>query len=445
MREWIHATVGDVTVYQCAGGTPTATEDSFYGGDIPFVTIEDITNGTRFLDRTEKYLSELGLKSSAAWLIKDPHILYSMYATVGKPIINRITCATNQAIIALKESNEIEQSFLFYQLLYIRPHVYKFTSQTTQSNLNAGSVKRLPISYPKEKAEQRKIASILAGIDTAIEKTEALIEKYQQIKAGLMHDLFTRGVLPNGQLRPPREQAPELYQELRLGGFRGTPIGWIPKEWEVSSLSKKGRPGSNWIRTGPFGTSLKGEHWREYGHPVITIGSLGEGKFIEEELLYIGDRDAARLIDFQLKVGDVVFSRVADVGRSVVIGEEEAGWIMSSNFMRISVNSSLVRPSFLQMQLAGDVKVKSQIRARVNSGGRDVANSEVLAQLQFALPEPKEQDRIIEIAGGINQSSAAEEKKRDKLVRQKYGLMQGLLTGKVPVNVDIPDVETVDA
>ena len=39
-----------------------------------------------------------------------------------------------------------------------------------------------------------------------------------------MHDLFTRGIGPDGQLRPPREQAPELYQE--------TPIGWIPKEWE---------------------------------------------------------------------------------------------------------------------------------------------------------------------------------------------------------------------
>ena len=104
MSEWVDSTVGAVTLYQRAGGTPTATTDSFYGGDIPFVTIEDITNGTRFLDRTEKNLSEAGLANSAAWLIKEPHILYSMYATVGKPIINRIACATNQAIIALKRS-----------------------------------------------------------------------------------------------------------------------------------------------------------------------------------------------------------------------------------------------------------------------------------------------------------------------------------------------------
>jgi type I restriction enzyme, S subunit len=78
MSEWIHSTVGAVTAYQRAGGTPTAGTDAFYGGEIPFVTIEDITNGTRFLDRTEKNLSVLGLRNSAAWLIQEPHILYSM-------------------------------------------------------------------------------------------------------------------------------------------------------------------------------------------------------------------------------------------------------------------------------------------------------------------------------------------------------------------------------
>ena len=272
---------------------------------------------------------------------------------------------------------------------------------------------------------QRKIASILSTIDTAIEQTEALIEKYQHIKAGLMRDLFTRGVLPNGQLRPPREQAPELYQD--------TAIGWIPMEWKVSGLASKGRTGTSWIRTGPFGSSLKGEHWRIDGHPVITIGALGAGEFIESELLYVGPKDASRLIDFQLKENDVVFSRVADVGRSVVVRETQAGWIMSSNLMRIAVNETLLRPDYLQMQLASDSRVKAQIRASVNSGGRDVANSEVLNRLRFAIPKPNEQDRIIAMANRLAQCTNAEMRGIAKLQTQKLGLMQDLLTGKVSV------------
>ena len=39
-------------------------------------------------------------------------------------------------------------------------------------------------------------------VDRAIEQTEALIAKYEQIKTGLMHDLFTRGVTTDGRLRP---------------------------------------------------------------------------------------------------------------------------------------------------------------------------------------------------------------------------------------------------
>ena len=150
MSEWVNATVEDVTKYQKAGGTPLATNPNFYNGDIPFVVIEDITNSFHYLTKTSKTLNKIGLDSSAAWFIDEPHVLYSMYATVGKPIISKISCATNQAIIALKENELIEQEFLYYQLLFIRPSVYKFTAQTTQLNLNAGVVKRLPISYPKD-------------------------------------------------------------------------------------------------------------------------------------------------------------------------------------------------------------------------------------------------------------------------------------------------------
>ena len=248
-----------------------------------------------------------------------------------------------------------------------------------------------------------------------------------------MHDLFTRGVLPNGQLRPPREQASEMYQE--------TAIGWIPSEWEVAGLASIGRAGTSWIRTGPFGSSLKGEHWRIDGHPVITIGALGAGEFIDSELLFVGPKDASRLVDFQLKANDVVFSRVADVGRSVVVRAAQAGWIMSSNLMRIAVNDAVLRPDYLQMQLSGDSRVKAQIRASVNSGGRDVANSEVLNRLRFAIPAPDEQDRIIAMANHLSNRMNSERRKVANLQAQKLGLMQDLLTGKVAVRADAPAPE----
>jgi type I restriction enzyme S subunit len=108
---------------------------------------------------------------------------------------------------------------------------------------------------------------------------------------------------------------------------------------------------------------------------------------------------------------------------------------MSSNLMRIAVDPSRVRPDFLQMALAGDARIKSQIRAKVNSGGREVANSEVLSQVLFAWPPPDEQDRIVELGLLAGSRIRSFQSTVAKLRAQKLGLMQDLLTGKVAVRV----------
>ncbi len=422
MSEWVNSTVGKVTVYQRAGGTPTATTESFYGGDIPFVTIEDITNGTRFLDRTEKKLSESGLKNSAAWLIREPHILYSMYATVGKPIINQISCATNQAIIALKESQEIEQLFLFYQLLFMRPDVYKFTSQTTQSNLNAGSVKKLPISYPKDKLEQQKIVAILTVVDTAIEKTEALIAKYQQIKAGLMHDLFTRGITVDGKLRPPREQAPELYQH--------TPIGWIPRDWAVKSLGALAEIVS--------GVTLgaKGEITDEVEVPYLRVANVQDGYIDLTEVKTISV-SRSQFEKLQLRYGDVLMNEGGDfdkLGRGSVWQEEIKPCIHQNHVFRVRPKDGQLLSYFLAFWSQSEMGKKYFVRSSKQSTNLASINSTQLNRFPVALPLIIEQERIEAKIVAVNGYTDSLELNLVKFRHQKIGLMHDLLTGKIAVN-----------
>ena len=417
-------TLADVAI----GGTPSRDILRYWANNDldgqPWVAISDLHG--RVIESTSESITEAGIANSNVKLVKHGTVLMSFKLSLGRVAFAGRDLYTNEAIAAFLVNDQVAPAYLYYAL----PEAVRGAATDVAikgATLNKKSLRKLLIEHPS-RGTQEKIATILSTIDTAIEQTEALIEKYQHIKAGLMHDLFTRGVLPSGQLRPPREQAPELYQE--------TAIGWIPREWEVSGLASKGRAGVSWIRTGPFGSSLKGEHWRIDGHPVITIGALGTGEFIESELLFVGPKDASRLIDFQLKEQDVVFSRVADVGRSVVVREAQAGWIMSSNLMRIAVNETLLRPHYLQMQLASDSRVKAQIRASVNSGGRDVANSEVLNRLRFAIPKPNEQDRIIAMANRLAQRTNAEMRRVAKLQTQKLGLMQDLLTGKVLITME---------
>lgn len=65
--------------------------------------------------------------------------------------------------------------------------------------------------------EQRRIAAVLDTLDEAIHRTEQVIAKLQQMRQGLLHDLLTRGVDENGDLRPPPEESPHLYKDSPLG------------------------------------------------------------------------------------------------------------------------------------------------------------------------------------------------------------------------------------
>ena len=341
----------------------------------------------------------------------------------------------SSTVSKLSLRNEIESNYLYYFLLNKFEWIQNKRTGTGIPHVPKDLGRILSVYYPIEKNYQQKVSLIIGTMDLTIKKTEALIEKYQQIKTGLMHDLFTRGLGADGKLRPTREQEPELYHK--------TDIGWIPKDWALSHLKTMSKNGVQHLRTGPFGSALKGEHWVEEGHPVITIGSLGEGEFNESELLYIGDKDASRLRDFRLKLGDVVFSRVADVGRSIVIKKEQVGWIMSSNLMRISLDPDKIMPEFLQYQLSSNSVIKKQIRCKVNSGGRDVANSDILNSLWFFQPDPNEQLAIVKRAEKIDSRLKAEQSLAHKLSLQKLGLMNDLLTGKMPVSVDEPEAAHV--
>jgi type I restriction enzyme, S subunit len=110
-----------------------------------------------------------------------------------------------------------------------------FSGSTNQVELNRPSLIGTRIPIPPVD-EQRVSAAILGSLDTTIRQTEAVIEKLKQVKQGLLHDLLTRGIDANGELRPPQSRAPYLYKD--------SPLGWIPREWDVAVLQELTEPDS---------------------------------------------------------------------------------------------------------------------------------------------------------------------------------------------------------
>lgn len=135
---------------------------------------------------------------------------------------------------------------------------------------------------------------------------------------------------------------------------------------------------------------------------------------------------------YRVEAGDLLFSRVADVGRAIVVTENEAGWLMSSNLMRISLDLKKTVPAFVHLMLLHH-RTADQTRQSVNSSGRDVANTAMLCALQFAWPSFEEQTQISNAVATQQKAAENLDLHLAKLRRLKSGLMQDLLTGEVPV------------
>jgi type I restriction enzyme S subunit len=285
MNNWTENLLSNHVSLITKGTTPTSLGKSFKESGINFIKAESITEAGEFILDSFAYIDEETHELLKRSQLHDGDILFSIAGVLGRiAIVNSsiLPANTNQAIalIRLSTNTEIESDFLKYFLNseFIKEQIRRINVQSAQANFSLGDINRLVIKYPKDKPEQRQIATILSTADAVIEKTQAAIAKYKAIKQGMLQDLFTRGIdTTTGKLRPSYQDAPELYKESKLG--------WIPKEWDAERIDKLCQ-----ITTGNKDTQNK----LEYGeHPFFvrsqTIERINSYSYDGEAILTAGD------------------------------------------------------------------------------------------------------------------------------------------------------------
>lgn len=134
-----------------SGGTPNSKIEDFYGGDILWASIADMTsvNGL-YLNETKKHLTEKGLNSSSALKIHPKgSVLYAMYASIGECVIAGKDMTSSQAILGINcKSDKLYNKYLYYYLTSNKQKIKTLGQQGTQSNLNAKMVKDFEIPLP---------------------------------------------------------------------------------------------------------------------------------------------------------------------------------------------------------------------------------------------------------------------------------------------------------
>ena len=309
----------------------------------------------------------------------------------------------------------VTPKFLYYSLAAQFPYIQNRRTGTGVPHVPKDLGRILKIRFPECEDQQHHIAEILATVDEAIEHTEALIAKTQQIKAGLMHDLFTRGVTPDGQLRPPREEAPQLYKE--------SPLGWIPKEWGYQPISKL----THSIIDGTHFTPTYVEH----GVPFLRVTDIQSEDVAIDSVKYVTlDEHQALTRRCAPRRGDILLSKNGTIGIARVVDWDwEFSIFVSLCLIRVT---SDLNNKYLTSLFSTDI-VWSQIRRRAKQGTVTNLHLEEIRNLLIPLPEPGEQSCIVERLASLIERLSTMQAELRKLASLKAGLMHDLLTGRVRV------------
>ena len=394
--EWNCPSIREISIRCKAGGTPRKNQKELWeNGNIPFVLIEDMTSVLMYLKETKNFINQKGLESCSAWLVPKDTVLLSMYATVGKAVINKIPVATNQAILAIVTKPEVCKEFLAFALDNDSQRLLSYNVQSTQKNVNKGIVEQFKIPLPPF-PEQRKIAHVLSTVQKAIEQQDKLIRTTTELKKTLMQKLFTEGT--RGE--PQKE----------------TEIGLVPESWDVVNLiavCEKPQYG--------FTDSAS----KEGNAQFLRITDITEFGVKWNEVPYCNCPDYKK---YKLKNGDIVFARIgATTGKSYLIKNPPKS-VYASYLIRVRCRDEIL-PEFLITYFETE-QYWSQINARKGDNLKGGVNGSILSKLFTPKPSLGDQEKMASTFMILDKKIAFSLSKKQTLTDLFKTLLYELMTGQ---------------
>jgi type I restriction enzyme S subunit len=378
---------------------------------LPIVRIAQMTDPSEGFDYYPHSLPE-------KYRIDTGDLLFSWSATLAAVIWQRGPAYLNQHIYKVVPRDGTDKWFLHHLLNHLIEKLAGYTHGTTMRHIKRSDLIPFPVSIP-EKPEQSNIGKVLDAADEAIAKAEAVNVKLRQVRAGMLHDLLTRGLDENGQIRDPIAQPKQ---------FQNSPLGQIPRAWEVwplgHALTKPPRNGYSPQEAHSFNGSY-----------LLGLGCLTPEGFAPVQLKNapVGD---INLEGFQLKDGDLLISRSNTrelVGLSGIFFDFGHPCYYPDLMMRLQLKDGL-SPRFLELVLR-----YSRARSLLVAGACGTSGSMVkitgarVMETPIPVPDFKEQQLILSKLDPLQIVIRTLTSECSKLKCVKSGLMSDLLTGRVRV------------
>ncbi len=216
MGEWREYKISDIADV-IGGGTPKTSVDEYWNGDIPWLSVVDFNTGRKYVSKTEKTITQLGLENSSTKLLKANDIIISARGTVGALAMLSLPMAFNQSCYGMRAKEDITTSdYLFYLLKNTVKQLQQASYGAVFDTITRNTFDETEVSLPPLK-EQKAIAKVLSSLDDKID----LLHRQNQTLEALAQTLFRQWFV---------EEVDEGWEEKPLSYFGDVVCGKTPSK-----------------------------------------------------------------------------------------------------------------------------------------------------------------------------------------------------------------------
>jgi type I restriction enzyme S subunit len=410
-------------------GSNLKTSEYIQGNDgVPVLTTKNIDNG--YSEELLRFISFQKFNELKRSEVKGGDIIIAKIGSVGKHTIypNNLPSAIIPAnLMKISLNKEVNTKYVNYYLdtEFFKDQLSKITTATAQPAFGITKFKNLLIPVPPF-SEQECIVSKIDELFTQLDAAEAALKRaknnLKRYKQSLLQAAVTGELTSEwreahkDELEPAskllerisaerkakwesemkakgKDPAEEKFVEPSPPDTSDLPV--LPDGWCWVTVQQIGEIGEQTVLTGPFGSTLGRKDFVSSGIPVLTIGCLTDIGLNLGKAMYITPEKAIYLGKYKVKSGDLLFSRMATVGRAGLVTSKFDGAIINYHLMRLRLAHKVILPEYFLTFVKGSQAVKNYVK-HVNHGAtRDGINTNQLLNLYIALPSHAEQKKLL--------------------------------------------------
>ena len=294
----------------------------------------------------------------------------------------------------------------------------------TQLNLNTETIGNICIALPPE-TEISCIIKYLdkrcGEIDKAIDCQRQRIALLQELRQGIINHAVTRGLDPNV---PLKDSGVEW-------------IGMVPEHWEIRKLKFICKSGKYAIKTGPFGSQLKGQDLQPEGDVrVYNQRNVIDNNF-RECSSYVTNKKSKELESFYTQPNDLLITSRGTIGKCAILPYEAPMGILHPCLIAIRIDQRICNLEWVKNFIGNSQCFSTNIYLNCNATTIDVIYTDTLKNVAIPVPPLPEQQAIASYldrrCGEIDSTIANQQKQIELLQELKQSIITEAVTGKVKV------------